>query len=249
MPYKTIISGVYSISTPNGSFYVGSSNNIYRRWSEHRRNLRGGKHHSERLQAAWNKHGNNLMFSIVCECGVEQLEEMEQKYIDSMKAELNTTHYVNNVWCNPETRAKLAVVHSSADWKKARSEIAKRTVAHRRVSVDCSNGVRYASLADAAKAFGIKPSGVRHLALTHRVGKLGVKFKFSDEDWKNVLPHYEQAVATRLSNGNHRHSEETKNKMRLAKVGFIPHNKGKPCPEEVKAKISATKRNNKKKVS
>lgn len=245
MPYKDIVTGVYLIVTPNGSAYVGSSNNIYRRWSEHRRNLRRGKHHSTRLQAAWEKHQGNLEFAIICRCSIEELELMEQKYIDALKAELNTTKYVNNVWCNPETRAKLNVIHSSSEWKKSRSEIAKRTVADRRVAVDCSNGKSYESLAQAASEFGVKPSGIRCLAVSQRSGKLGVRFKFANEDWRDVLPHYKQAVATRIANGNNKHSDETKKKMSFAKIGVTPHNKGVRCPDHVREKISASKKGKK----
>lgn len=251
MPYKNIISGIYSISTPNGSVYVGSSNNIYRRWSEHRRNLRSGTHRSARLQAAWEKHKDLLEYKIVFVCEVQKLEEMEQKFIKDLGAKLNTTNYVNNVWTNPETRKKLEIIHSSAEWKRARSEIAKRTVANRRVAVDCSNGKRYESLAAAANDFGIKPSGIRHLASTQRVGRLGVRFKYSKDVWMDVLPHYEQAWVTRISNGKTKHSDAAKEKMRKAKIGFIPHNKGVPCTEETKIKISRAKilKNQSKKVA
>jgi hypothetical protein len=247
MPYKKVISGIYLISTPRGNKYIGSSNNIYRRWSEHRRNLRRGSHHSARLQAAWEKHAGELRFEIICECSIDLLEEMEQKYIHEMKASLNTTNYVNNVWCNPETRKKLTAVHRSAAWKKSRSEIAVRVVAPRRVPVDCSNGKRYDSFSDAAKEFGIRPSGIKFLVASQRTGKLGVRFKLASDEWRDVLSHYEQAWLTRNKNGNNKHSEATKEKMRVAKIGYVPHNKGVPCSEETKAKISATKKLNKEK--
>lgn len=94
----------------------------------------------------------------------------------------------------------------------------------RNTSVDCSNGMRFETMSDAARFFGIKPSGIKHLVTTHRVGRLGVKFKLCSEDWRDVLPHYEQVVETRKG---YRHSEETRAKLRSAKVGYVPHNKGK----------------------
>lgn len=36
MPHKDIICGIYCITTPSGSQYVGSSCNVKRRWCEHR---------------------------------------------------------------------------------------------------------------------------------------------------------------------------------------------------------------------
>jgi hypothetical protein len=51
-----IIVGIYRITGP-GRVYVGSSDNIPRRWKTHRAQLRGNRHHNYRLQAAWNEHG------------------------------------------------------------------------------------------------------------------------------------------------------------------------------------------------
>lgn len=230
------------IATPKGSKYIGSSNNIYRRWSEHRRNLRRGCHHSTRLQAAWNKYAEELRFEIICECPIDLLEELEQKYISEMKASLNTTNYVGNVWCNPETREKLNAVHQSASWKKSRSEIATRVFASKRIPVDCSNGKRYESFCEAAKEFGVKPSGIKCLAASQRQGVLGVSFKLATDEWLHVLPHYEQVWKTRVANGNAKHTEATKVKMRAAKIGFIPPNKGKHHREDSKAKMAASQK-------
>ena len=242
MPYKTVISGIYSITAPDGKKYVGSSNNIYRRWREHRGNLRRGSHHSKKLQAAWNKYNVKLQFAIVCECPIDLLIEMEQRYIDSLKASLNTTIYVNNVWCNPETREKLTLIHQSSAWKKSRSEIATRVVESRRIQVDCSNGKKYASFSEAAKDFGVKPSGIKALTQSQRQGVLGVKFKLASDDWKNVPTHYEQVWITRQKNGNQKHSEAAKEKMRIAKIGYIPCNKGVPHSNESKTKMAESQK-------
>jgi GIY-YIG catalytic domain len=48
--------GVYRITGPS-RVYVGSSDDIPRRWKSHLSQLRGGRHHNYRLQAAWNEHG------------------------------------------------------------------------------------------------------------------------------------------------------------------------------------------------
>ena len=201
MPYKEKICGIYTITTPNGSVYVGSSHNIKLRWSEHRSRLRHNKHHSERLQAAWNKHGDALVYEIVCRCASEELEAKEQYYIDKLKAKLNTTPYVGNVWCNEETRQKLAKVHQSTEWKLLRSEIAKRAAIKRQVPVDCSDGRTFVSMKLAADAFGINTSGIKHLIGTQRAGRLGVRFKRSSEPWREVITSHQQAYLTMIANG------------------------------------------------
>ena len=200
MPYKDKICGIYTITTPNGSVYVGSSHNIKLRWSEHRSRLRHNKHHSDRLQAAYNKHGSMLAYKIILECDSSQLEIQEQKIITEMNAELNTTQYVGNVWCNEETRKKLAAIHSSPEWKAARSEIAKRVAAKRGVKVDCSDGRSFDNLHRAAEAFGVSAGAIRFLVQTQRAGKLGVRFKKSNEPWREVLTAVEQRNKTRKEN-------------------------------------------------
>lgn len=200
MPYKEKICGVYTITTPNGSVYVGSSHNIKLRWSEHRSRLRHNKHHSERLQAAWHKHGSNLLFDIVATCKSNELEKTEQTFIDKLNAKLNTTPYVGNVWCNEETRKKLTAIHSSPEWKAARSKIAKQVAAKRGIKVDCSDGRSFDNLHRAAEAFGVSAGAIRFLIQTQRVGKLGVRFKRSDEAWRDVLTAVEQRNKTREQN-------------------------------------------------
>lgn len=243
MPYKNAISGIYSITTPSGSTYIGSSNSIYRRWSEHKRSLRKGTHHSTRLQAAWNKHGNALVFSILEVCPSEDLESREQHYILSLNARLNTTQYVNNVWCNPKTRKKLAEIHATKEWSDARSAIAKRVVAGKRVSVDCSDGRNFESMHAAGQAIGVSASQIKAWCITQRCSeKHGLRFKYSSESWRDVLPRYDQAVLTRRLNGYVRHSEETRAKMKAAKNNFVPHNKGVPHTKEAKARMSMSQK-------
>lgn len=54
------ISGVYKIINDiNGHYYVGSSNDVRGRWRGHKSLLRKNKHHSPRLQRAWNKYGES----------------------------------------------------------------------------------------------------------------------------------------------------------------------------------------------
>lgn len=85
---KKPIIGVYQIrNLPTGKVYIGSSNNVLRRWEHHREFLRKGKHRSKYLQRAWNKHGPEAFEFTV----LEQMEdtvrliECEQYWIDKTK--------------------------------------------------------------------------------------------------------------------------------------------------------------------
>lgn len=222
MPYKNPICGIYCITAPSGSQYIGSSHNVKSRWSGHRAALRRGDHHSVRLQHAWNKYGTRMAFSILEECSPELLNQKEQEWMDRFKPVLNITRFVDNVWVNPQTRAKLAAVHQSPEWREARREIALRTSEKRRRPVECSNGITYSSMTEAALAFGIKASGIDHLTRTQRLGRLGVRFKFADEEWRDVPSIGETLRLTRKANGTDRHTEETRAKMRANRKDWRP---------------------------
>lgn len=61
---------IYAITnTRNGNRYIGSTIHPEKRWGTHRRLLRSGKHHSFVLQAAWDKHTEEVFsFSILAVC-------------------------------------------------------------------------------------------------------------------------------------------------------------------------------------
>lgn len=204
--------GIYCITTPNGTRYIGSSIKIERRWHEHRSTLRHGKHHSERLQAAWEKHGDSLRFDVLEECAAQDLNLREQAWIDRLQPELNTSCFVQNVWLNEATRAKFRSVHESPEWRAERARIAAESPT-RWVAVDCSDGQRFKNMADAARAFGVRVAGIRHLVNTQRVGRLGVRFKLADEAWRDVTTVAEQRKATMHARGTNVRSAEARARM------------------------------------
>lgn len=81
-------SGVYIImNNLNGKVYVGSSQNIKNRFSEHLRDLRRNRNHNRYLQRAWNKYGEEAFkFVVVEKVPVLFLFEFEQYYIDHYQA-------------------------------------------------------------------------------------------------------------------------------------------------------------------
>lgn len=51
---------IYKIrNVVNGKFYVGSTTNTRERFRNHRKMLRGNRHHCRHLQASWNKYGED----------------------------------------------------------------------------------------------------------------------------------------------------------------------------------------------
>lgn len=84
-----MVCGIYKIvNDDNGKIYVGSSKDINKRWEQHLRELNTGKHHSAKLQHAWNKSGNklNLSFHVLEECSQDELFVREQVWMDLLEA-------------------------------------------------------------------------------------------------------------------------------------------------------------------
>jgi len=78
------ISGIYKIiNIQNSKLYIGSAENIDKRWGEHRRLLINKKHHSGHLQNSYNLYGvEKFKYEIIENCPEDILIKREQYYID-----------------------------------------------------------------------------------------------------------------------------------------------------------------------
>jgi len=108
---------VYKIThVASGKSYVGSTCQLLRRWSLHRKALRVGKHHSRHLQSAWNKYGEDAFIFEVIEIvdDVGNLIVREQAWINDLKAWRDgynvspTAGSPRGVKHTAETRAKVS---------------------------------------------------------------------------------------------------------------------------------------------
>lgn len=107
------ISGIYEIvNLVNGKRYIGSAVSIHRRWREHLRHLRAGKHKNRHLQAAWSKYGEEAFaFMVLAECEPQRLIELEQDAMDRMAPEYNISPTAGSnlgFKFSEESRAKLS---------------------------------------------------------------------------------------------------------------------------------------------
>lgn len=77
-------SGIYKIQhVLSGKVYIGSAVNLSRRFKEHRVLLKANRHHSSKLQNAWNKYGSDgFIFEILLVCEKQNLIMYEQAFID-----------------------------------------------------------------------------------------------------------------------------------------------------------------------
>ena len=71
-----IKSGIYKITAlHSGEFYIGSSNDIKRRWERHRHYFKINQHQNRLLQRIYNKYGkDNFTYEIVEYVEKEKLE-------------------------------------------------------------------------------------------------------------------------------------------------------------------------------
>lgn len=90
---KRNLMGIYRISHPaSGRFYIGSTVSYVARVRGHRCLLGKGKHHSSKLQRAWNKYGADAFcFEFVEEIrNLEQMIAREQELLDTLRPAFNT---------------------------------------------------------------------------------------------------------------------------------------------------------------
>lgn len=68
---------------PTAKIYVGQSKRVQQRQSTHFQKLRKNKHHSQKLQAAFNKYGESAFFAEVIEANIppDKINERESHWI------------------------------------------------------------------------------------------------------------------------------------------------------------------------
>ena len=112
--------GIYKITnTANRKVYIGQSTNIHKRFLRHKRDLERGVSPCKELQHDYDENPQSMVFDILCECAVDDLDSLEIKYIqeyDSMNPEKG---YNRRLWGNwmtrnvsEETREKLSYLNS-----------------------------------------------------------------------------------------------------------------------------------------
>ena len=112
--------GVYKITnTVNSHIYIGSSNNVSKRFGEHERALLRNKHSNTHMQHAWNKYGeDNFVFEVVLLCEEHELMRYEQWYLDRLNPNYNIATNVYSGMSgrkhSDETKHKISNSHKEA---------------------------------------------------------------------------------------------------------------------------------------
>ncbi|WP_432258641.1 GIY-YIG nuclease family protein [Cupriavidus sp. TMH.W2] len=142
--------GIYSITSPSGRMYYGSSVDIPERWDAHRQALAAGRHGNKVLQRTADKYGvENMRFRVEERVDdYQRLIEVEQQYIDSIWGKhicMNlvpqagkppmgeiATKLLKQAWARPESKARKSAA-SKAVWERdghKEARAAKISAAH-----------------------------------------------------------------------------------------------------------------------
>lgn len=154
-------SGVYVISnTIDGRQYVGSTVTFKRRFRDHARFLRDGKHQNKYLQNAWNKYGEEAFVFSVIEyvADASKLIEREQAWMGELKPKYNLCKYAGNT---------LGRKHS-AETKRRLSEAGKSRSCETRAKMSVAAKARVGHGPDAVAAMTRANTGKRpRLGIPH----------------------------------------------------------------------------------
>lgn len=121
---------VYAIlNSVTGKVYFGSSMDVAKRWSVHRRTLTKGIHHNRHLQRSWDLYGQeSFIFILVRGCRPEDRFQVEDSFIRSHNSDM-TYNQGDRVGGNrlgqhntPEANAKISAANRGRTaWLKGKS--------------------------------------------------------------------------------------------------------------------------------
>ena len=131
-------SGIYQIrNTKNNKVYIGQSKRITYRKSQHRRELKDGKHYNIYLQRSFDKYGEDaFVFEVLEYCHEEYLNERERYWIEKKESEYadkgynaayavtQFEHYDKNRKVNKNKRKCVQRVYTEAMKEKQRESLA-----------------------------------------------------------------------------------------------------------------------------
>ena len=111
------ICGIYKITnTITGDFYIGSSNDVKRRWTDHKCPSRWNKCKNNPMYLDMKKYGvDKFEFQVIEEVELEKLKEKEQQFIEKLHPTYN--NYRAKGW-DVERRKKQKKEYEKSDKRK-----------------------------------------------------------------------------------------------------------------------------------
>ena len=115
------ISAVYKITnTVTNDFYIGSSNNIKRRWNEHKRQSIWNEQPNKQLYQDMQKFGvDKFEFEVLEIVEADKLKEAEQQFIEKLKPTYNNYNAKGwNIERQKEAQRKASRKYEKSDKRK-----------------------------------------------------------------------------------------------------------------------------------
>lgn len=129
------IRGIYKIKykiKPERA-YIGSSEDIYRRWSGHRRQMFYNKHKNLKLQNHYNKYGlDDFIFEIIEECSLEDKLNREQYYINNLNPWFNINPIAGNTTGRKFSEETLYKLRNPSEETRLKLSIATKNRIHKK---------------------------------------------------------------------------------------------------------------------
>lgn len=238
-------SGVYSIRhIATGRRYIGSAVMLTRRWRRHLVDLRAGRHHSQKLQRAWNKYGSDeFVFEPLLICAPRDLLSYEEAAIaafDGVSGGFNAAHRARSaagVKRSPEFIAEIRARQLGR--VRSLSEIEHlRKLARERSSNGLTQAARESIAAANRRTFAGVPLSEEHRAKLRIANKGKRPSTLAIERTRELRTGRPLSAETRLkmsaAQKGRTQSAETRAKISAAKMGH-------GVSPETLAKISSTK--------
>ena len=111
------ICGIYRITnTITGDFYIGSSKNVKKRWTEHKCKSMWKQNPNKQLYQDMQKYGvDKFVFEVLAEVEADKLKETEQQFIEKLQPTYNSC---NAKGLNVERRKEYKKEYEKSDKRK-----------------------------------------------------------------------------------------------------------------------------------
>ena len=174
-------SGIYEIkNVVSETIYIGSAIDINRRFGEHKKHLRHGKHKNKYLQSAWDKYGEDkFVFTVIMSCESDVLIIEEQKSINNavLRYGWNSLYNLNPIAgsrlgakLSEESRKKIGLAQIGR--KQSTETIAKRIA--KTIGRKCSPEIRE-KMSKSRKGIIFSEDHKRNLSIARRSWKMPIE--------------------------------------------------------------------------
>ena len=203
-------------------FYVGSSNDIKKRFKQHYSLLNSNRHHNKLLQKLW-WDNNGLVESIFPTDTREEAYLLEQDIIDRFKH----TKLLLNIGLSVEGGDNIT---RNPDKEKILDQMKKSAVKRLSLLTADDRRILFSNLGKLGMT-GKKHTEESKLKMSingkGKPGPIGQKLNLSLDQIKNRSEKASLRIGNKNGFFNKKHSEETKRKISLNKKGIIPVNRRK----------------------